>query len=63
MIPKKLLDEINLWINEGRYGNLQINFAGGKVVNVNRVESVKVEALGIVVGTTLVSVANRINVD
>jgi len=46
MIPKKLLDEINVWINEKKYGNLQINFASGKIVNVNRSESLKVECLG-----------------
>ena len=45
MIPKKLLDEIDRWINEGRYGHLQINFSGGKIVNVNRTESIKVELL------------------
>ena len=45
MIPKKLLDEIQRWITEGRYGHLQINFSGGKIVNVNRVESIKVELL------------------
>ena len=46
VIPKKLTEEINLWINEKRYGNLQINFSGGKIVNINRVESIKVECLG-----------------
>ena len=46
MIPKKLVEEILRWINEKRYGNLQINFAGGKIVNVNRAESIKVESLG-----------------
>lgn len=45
MIPKKLLDEINRWISEGRYGHLQINFAAGKILNVNRVESVRIEML------------------
>ena len=45
MIPKKLIDEINRWINEGRYGHLQINFSGGKIVNVNRTESIKVDML------------------
>lgn len=50
MIPKKLIDEINRWIQEKRYGNLQINFAGGKIVNVNKVESIKVEML-LVTGT------------
>jgi len=46
VIPKKLLEEINKWIQEKRYGNIQINFAGGKIVNVNRAESVKVDMLG-----------------
>lgn len=45
MIPKKLLDEIRRWISEKRYGNLQINFAGGRIVNVNRHESIKVDLL------------------
>ena len=45
MIPKKLLDEINRWINEKKYGNLQINFAGGNIVNVNRTESLKVDMI------------------
>jgi len=45
MIPKKLVDEINRWIAEGRYGNLQINFAGGKILNVNRVESIKIDMI------------------
>ena len=46
MIPRKLLDEIELWIKQGKFGHLQINFNGGKIVNVNRVESVKVTQLG-----------------
>lgn len=45
MIPKKLLDEIGRWMSERKYGNIQINFADGKIVNVNRVESIKVEML------------------
>lgn len=45
MIPKKLLEEILRWMNEGKYGHLQINFSAGKIVNVNRVESVKVDML------------------
>ena len=46
MIPKKLLEEIDRWIVEKKFGNLQINFAEGRIVNVNRVESVKVTLLG-----------------
>jgi hypothetical protein len=45
MIPKSLLEEINRWITEKRYGNLQINFCNGKIVNVNRVESIKIDML------------------
>lgn len=43
MIPKKLLDEIKKWIDEGRYGNIQINFSGGKIVNYNITQSLKVD--------------------
>ena len=45
MIPKKLVDEIERWISEKKYGNIQINFSGGKIVNVNRAESIKIEML------------------
>ncbi len=43
MIPKSMLDEINRWIDQKKFGNLQINFSGGKIVNFNRFESVKLE--------------------
>lgn len=43
MIPKKLLDEITRWINEGRYGKIEINFSGGKIVNYNITQSLKVD--------------------
>ena len=45
MIPKKLLEEIQRWISEKRYGSLQINFQDGKIVNVNRTQSIKVDDL------------------
>lgn len=45
MIPKRLLDEINSWIKEGRYGNIQINFSGGKIVNYNITQSLKVDVV------------------
>lgn len=45
MIPRKLLDEIERWIRDGKYGHLQINFSGGKIVNLNRVESIKVDMI------------------
>ena len=45
MIPKKLTDEIERWIMDKKYGNLQVNFVAGKIVNVNRTESLKVEML------------------
>lgn len=61
-IPKKLLDEISRWMDEGRYGHLQINFSGGKIVNVNRVESIKVEAIGVFVGTTEAIVSHSIDI-
>ena len=45
MIPPKLTEEIQRWIKEKKYGNIQINFSGGKIVNVNRTESFKVEVI------------------
>lgn len=54
VIPKRLKDEIELWMEGGKYGHLQINFAGGKIINVNKVESVKVEHIG----TVTLSLAN-----
>jgi len=45
MIPPKLASEIERWIREKKYGNIQINFSGGKIVNVNRTESFKVEVI------------------
>lgn len=45
MIPRKVLDEINRFMSEKRYGNLQINFVQGRIVNINRLESLKVEML------------------
>jgi hypothetical protein len=45
MIPPKLTAEIERWIQEKKYGNIQINFSGGKIVNVNRTESFKVEVI------------------
>jgi hypothetical protein len=53
MIPQKLLDEISRWIRDKKYGNIQINFSGGKIVNVNRTESFKVDnLLGIAVNVS-----------
>lgn len=52
MIPAKLRDEIERWISEGKYGNLQINFVAGKIVNVNRFESIKIEILTTLSGTS-----------
>ena len=43
MIPKKLISEIEKWMSEGRYGNIQINFSAGKIVNYNITQSLKVE--------------------
>ena len=46
MIPSRLREEIETWIREKKYGHLQLNFACGKILNVNRTESIKVEYLG-----------------
>lgn len=41
MIPKKLTDEIERWISERKHGHLQINFSAGKIMNVNRLDCVR----------------------
>ena len=46
MIPRKLLDEIEYWIAEKKFGHIQINFSDGRIVNINRTESLKVSNLG-----------------
>lgn len=51
MIPRKLKEEIERWMDEGKYGHLQINFEGGKIRNVNRVESIKIEFVGVITGS------------
>jgi len=58
LIPKRLKEEIEEWMSKGRYGHLQINFSGGKIVNVNRVESLKVEFIGNIAGVTVTSITN-----
>lgn len=63
MIPKKLIEEINSWIDDKRYGNLQINFSAGKIINLNRVESIKVESIGIIIGTTIVQASQEVRID
>ena len=42
MIPKQLQEAITLWQREARFGNIQINFVGGKIVNWNEVRSFKI---------------------
>ena len=44
-VPVALLDEITRWIQDKRYGSIQINFIAGKIMNLNRVESIKVDML------------------
>ena len=41
-IPKALVKEIERWQEEKKFGNLQINFSEGRIVNVNRTESIKI---------------------
>ena len=63
MIPPKLTSEIERWIKDKKYGNIQINFSGGKIVNVNRTESFKVEVIWVdapkATGTAEFSVAAK----
>lgn len=43
MIPKQLSNEITKWMDEGRYGKIEINFSAGKIVNYNVTQSLKVD--------------------
>lgn len=43
MVPVKLTQEIERWMREGKYGHLQVNFANGKIVNVNKFESIRID--------------------
>ena len=54
------MDEIERWIQEKRFGHLQINFSEGRIVNVNRVESVKVTLLGNGVGEITATVSREV---
>lgn len=63
MIPKKLTEEISRWITERKYGSLQINFQDGKIVNVNTVQSMKVEALGFIIGTATVLASQEVHLE
>lgn len=42
MIPQRLLDEINRWIEGKRYGEISIKFNAGHIVHMTRTESLKV---------------------
>jgi len=42
-------------MEDKRYGHLQINFMNGKITNINRVESIKVESAGNFIGDVKVS--------
>ena len=63
MIPKKLLDEITRWMRQGKYGNIQINFYGGRIENVKLSESLKVELLGSGIDSSSESVGRPIPID
>jgi len=54
-IPERLTLEIIRWMEDKRYGHLQINFMNGKITNINRVESIKVESAGNFIGDVKVS--------
>lgn len=53
MIPAKLREEIERWIAEGKYGNIQINFGGGRISSITRHESIRLEITNLSGTTTL----------
>ena len=42
MIPKRLLEEIQRWIDQKKYGDISIKFNAGHIVHMTRTESLKV---------------------
>lgn len=50
-IPKSLINELYYWFRNRGYGNLTINFSGGKIMNMKRIENVKVDPIGYIVPT------------
>jgi hypothetical protein len=60
LVPKRLLEEIEIWIRDKKFGHLQINFAEGRIVNVNKVESVKVTLLGNAIGEVKATIIQEI---
>ena len=43
MIPKELEDAIKSWIDQKKYGCMEINFQGGKIMNFNLRQSILVK--------------------
>jgi len=42
-IPDWVLKQIMEWLNSDRYGYLQLNIQAGKIVNINKHETLKPE--------------------
>jgi len=55
LVPKKLIEEIERWIGEKKFGHLQINFSEGRIVNVNRVESIRLTMIGTSIGEATIT--------
>ena len=45
MIPVNVVNEIEKFIAERKWGSLTLNFRNGKIENINRVDSVRVGTL------------------
>lgn len=46
MIPRKVSQEIEIWMRDKKFGSLQLNFRDGRITNVNKTECLKVEFIG-----------------
>ena len=44
-IPKKLLDELDRWVAQKKYGEISIKFNNGHIVHMTRTESIKVDVI------------------
>jgi len=43
VIPKGLIDELKRWMKDGLYGHIQINFRDGKIMSLNRVQTINID--------------------
>ena len=61
MIPKKLLDELERWIAQKKFGDISIKFNAGHIVHITRTESIKVEFKSNDSGTSITATVTEVD--